>query len=246
MDNINNSFFDGHYKEIWKTIFPEKTTLFEVDFLSTLIQHKKHWILDLMCGNGRHSLELAKRGYSVTAIDNLDYYIEEINSKAVSLGVQIDTRTQSALEMKLEREYNLALIMGNSFQFFDQSQLIILLKRVSNHMPTGGMLVINSWMILEIAAKSFQPTYHSKILEYDMSVSSRWCFSPTRIETDCTIVDAQGEKEEKEGIDFIYSLNEIETILGNAGFIIDQLYSIPGKKKFEFGDPRIYIVAKKA
>ena len=32
-ENINNSFFDGYYKDIWRHIFPEKTTLAEVDFI---------------------------------------------------------------------------------------------------------------------------------------------------------------------------------------------------------------------
>ena len=32
-ENINSNFFDGYYKEIWKQVFPEKTTLAEVDFI---------------------------------------------------------------------------------------------------------------------------------------------------------------------------------------------------------------------
>ena len=32
-ENINNHFFDGYYKDIWRHIFPEKTTLAEVDFI---------------------------------------------------------------------------------------------------------------------------------------------------------------------------------------------------------------------
>ena len=33
-------------------------------------------ILDLACGYGRHSLELARRGYDVTGIDITSEYIE--------------------------------------------------------------------------------------------------------------------------------------------------------------------------
>jgi hypothetical protein len=32
-ENINNHFFDGYYKDICRQIFPEKTTLAEVDII---------------------------------------------------------------------------------------------------------------------------------------------------------------------------------------------------------------------
>ena len=32
-ENVNNSFFDGYYKDIWRQFFPEKTTRAEVDFI---------------------------------------------------------------------------------------------------------------------------------------------------------------------------------------------------------------------
>ena len=61
-ENVNNSFFDGHYKDIWRHVFPEKTTLAEVDFI---VEEAKlnpgHHVLDIMCGYGRHTLELANR-----------------------------------------------------------------------------------------------------------------------------------------------------------------------------------------
>ena len=45
-------------------------TLGEVDFIEREISYnKKGRILDIGCGTGRHSLELARRGYSVTGID---------------------------------------------------------------------------------------------------------------------------------------------------------------------------------
>ena len=39
-------------------------------------------VLDLMCGYGRHAIALAKKGIEVTAIDNLEEYINEIKDTA--------------------------------------------------------------------------------------------------------------------------------------------------------------------
>src|SRR5262245_17035741 len=90
--NVNNSFFDGYYKDIWRHIFPEKTTLAEVDFI---IQEGKldpeDNVLDIMCGYGRHSVELARRGLNVTAVDNLCDYINEIKDKSTNENLPIKT-----------------------------------------------------------------------------------------------------------------------------------------------------------
>ena len=48
------------------------------------------------------------------------------------------------------------------------------------------------------------------------------------------------------GIDYIYSVNEMEAMLKNAGLSLKEVYSIPGKKKFTIGDPRAYIIAEKS
>lgn len=53
----------------------------EVDFLIDQLKLQgNEKILDLACGYGRHSLELARRGYDVTGIDITSEYIVEILS----------------------------------------------------------------------------------------------------------------------------------------------------------------------
>ena len=59
------------------------------------------------------------------------------------------------------------------------------------------------------------------------------------------IITDSGEREEKNGIDFIYSISELERMLNKTGFHLKEIYSIPGKKLFSLGEPRAYIVAEK-
>jgi hypothetical protein len=69
-ENINNSFFDGYYKDIWRVLIPEALTKAEVDYLVNAARLKPGSnVLDLMCGYGRHALSLQ----SVTMLrpDNL-------------------------------------------------------------------------------------------------------------------------------------------------------------------------------
>ena len=245
-ENVNNSFFDGYYKEIWRHIFPEKTTLAEVDFI---IKDGKlntgNAVLDVMCGYGRHSLELAKRGIKVTAVDNLADYINEIKEKSEAGKLEIESICEDALEMQLDKQYDAAICMGNSLQFFNEEETLRLLSNISAHLKPGGKFFINTWSIAEIAMKDFKDKSWSRIGDLLFLTDCKLLFHPTRIETSSIIITDAGERENKMGIDFVYSISEMETMLNKTRFQLNEIYSIPGKKTFTVGEPRAYIVAEK-
>jgi len=246
LENINNSFFDGHYKDIWRHIFPEKTTQAEVDFIVEAAKLKQgEHILDIMCGYGRHSLELAKRGINVTAVDNLTDYINEIKEKATARNLPIESACADILEMQIDREFDAVICMGNSLQFFNEEDLTRILSNISAHLKSGGIFFINTWSLAEIAVKNFTDKSWSRIGELLFLTESKFLFHPTRIETASMIITDKGDREEKKGIDFIYSISELETLLNKTGFKLKEIYSIPGKKQFTVGEPRAYIVAEK-
>ena len=67
--NINDSFFDSSYKYDWKKIIPPGLTEAEVDFIIEVASlHPGDHVLDLMCGYGRHAIELASRDIKVKAL----------------------------------------------------------------------------------------------------------------------------------------------------------------------------------
>jgi 2-polyprenyl-3-methyl-5-hydroxy-6-metoxy-1,4-benzoquinol methylase len=245
-ENINNSFFDGYYKDIWRHFFPEKTTQAEVDFIveEAKLKPGEH-LLDIMCGFGRHSLELANRGINVTAVDNLPDYINEIEEKALTRSLPVATICTDILEMQIDQDFDAVICMGNSLQFFSEEDTTRILSNISAHIKPGGKFFINTWSLAEIALKNFKDKSWSRIGELLFLTESKFLFHPTRIETVSTIIPDKGEREEKKGIDFIYSISELETMLNKAGFSLKEIYSIPGKKQFTAGEPRAYIVAEK-
>ena len=92
---------------------------------------------------------------------------------------------------------------------------------------------------------NFKENSWSRIGELLFLTESKFLFHPTRIETNSIIITDVGEKEEKMGIDFIYSISQLESIFNKTGFQLKEIYSIPGKKRFTVGEPRAYIVAEK-
>lgn len=247
MSNINDSFFDGQYKDIWKTIIPAQLTDKEVEFMLPYFNLKERSkVLDLMCGYGRHAIALARKGIPVTAVDNLADYISEIKNMTEKESLPIKTIQSGVLDLSTNEKFDLAICMGNSINFFDAGDTERLLKNISSFLKPGGQLLINSWSIAEIAIKSFKEKSENEIGDLKFHTEAQFLFHPSRIESEIAMTDKNGRTETKKGIDYIFSINEMETMLKNAGFALKEVYSIPGRKKFTIGEPRAYLVAEKS
>jgi 2-polyprenyl-3-methyl-5-hydroxy-6-metoxy-1,4-benzoquinol methylase len=75
------------YKKIWTLDIQDMSwvepAVHEVDFVvESLELRRQDRVLDLACGFGRHTLELARRGYSVVGVDITPEYIGEARRKA--------------------------------------------------------------------------------------------------------------------------------------------------------------------
>lgn len=135
--------------------------------------------------------------------------------------------------------------MGNSLNFFNADDTSKILTNIAAHLKSGGQLLINSWSVAEIVFKSFKEKTWGNVGELKFLTDSKILFYPTRMETESIVIAPDGTTEKKLGIDYIFSINELETMMKMAGLELQEVYSIPGKRKFAIGEPRAYIVVKK-
>jgi 2-polyprenyl-3-methyl-5-hydroxy-6-metoxy-1,4-benzoquinol methylase len=244
--NINDIYFDGLYKEVWRSFIPEDLTVKEIDFMLDYFKLKPgDKVLDLMCGYGRHAIGLGRKGISVTAVDNLDDYIHEINQVVREENLPVSAVCENVIEFKTSETFDLAICMGNSLNFFDVNDTLKLLSNTSSNLKTGGSLLINTWSLAEIVIKSFRDKSWSRFGDNIFLSDSKYLFHPARVETDSMIIAPDGTVESKKAIDYVFSVNEMEVMLNQAGFELKEIYSIPGRKKFTAGEPRAYIVGEK-
>jgi D-alanine-D-alanine ligase len=119
----------------------------EVDFLvaAAAIGPQSH-ILDLCCGQGRHSLELARRGFKhVTGYDRSRYLIRLARKRAQSEGLSVVFKEGDARSPRLaESSLDCVAIMGNSFGYFaDKQDDERVLAAVGKLLRPSGQLVLD-------------------------------------------------------------------------------------------------------
>ena len=190
-------------------------------------------------------MTLGRKGIDVTAIDNLADYVDEVKEIAVKENLPVNCIKADVTEYEPKEIFDLVICLGNNLSFFNQEETETLFSMIGSHTKQGGMFIANTWTIAEIVFKNFTPNSWSEVNGFRYLVNSKIFFNPTRIEMETIVTPGKGEEERKTAVDYIYSLNEMETILKNSGFGMKNIWSIPGKKKFTLGEPRAYIVAEK-
>jgi len=103
-------------------------------------------ILDLCCGQGRHSLELARRGFlKVEGLDRSRYLVEKARAQAKKEGLEVRFREGDARELHYTANtFDVVLILGNSFGYFEDIQDDMeVLKEVSRVLKPMGRLLID-------------------------------------------------------------------------------------------------------
>jgi len=103
-------------------------------------------ILDLSCGQGRHSLELARRGFHfVEGLDRSRYLIQKAKSQARKENLQVRFREGEARNLPYPNDtFDVIMILGNSFGYFETIQDDLrVLREVFRVMKPWGRLLID-------------------------------------------------------------------------------------------------------
>lgn len=244
--NPNDSFFSGIYKEVWRKIIPAGLTEAEVDFIIDIAELKENSrLIDLMCGYGRHTLALARKGCEVTAIDSAEDYIEEIKQISRKENLPVTAEVGNVAQTRFSGSFEAAICMGNSYSFFDEAGLMRLFANVAALLQPGAKFIINTWMIAEIVFRHFRENEWYNVEEYRYLTESQLCFHPTRLEVNHIILPPSGSAQVLKGVDYIFSIAELNRMFDATGFVIKEIYYTPRKRKFQLGDTRAYIVVER-
>ena len=119
----------------------------EVDLLEKALNlDKADRILDLFGGQGRHSIELGKRGYQdLTVLDYSDYLINLGKRLAKKEKVRVSFYQADARSTGLpSNNYSVIIVMANSFGYFaNERGNLEVLKEINRLLKTKGRLFLD-------------------------------------------------------------------------------------------------------
>ena len=104
-------------------------------------------VLDVACGTGGYSIELAKDGYSAVGIDLDSEMISRARLKAEESGAEAAFYVLDMREMasKLKNDYKVIFCIGNSIVHLGSSEEILkVLKQMNRMLLKGGALVLQT------------------------------------------------------------------------------------------------------
>ena len=119
----------------------------EIDLLEKTLDLKKtDRILDLFGGQGRHSIELAKRGYrDLTVLDYSSYLINLGKRLAKKINQKINFyQADARLTGLTSSDYSVIIVMSNSFGYFiDERENLKVLKEIYRLLRAKGKLLLD-------------------------------------------------------------------------------------------------------
>ncbi|MBK9098920.1 MAG: class I SAM-dependent methyltransferase [bacterium] len=197
-------------------------TIGECDFLEQELNFNKSLkILDVGCGTGRHSIELSKRGYSVTGIDLSDSQLAVAREKAAKENLKINFQKQDARNLPFNKEFDAAIMLcEGGFALMETDEMNFeILKSVTKSLREKSKFIFTT-------LNGLFPLYHSvekfcaanSIGDNATYRSNTFDLMTFREHNITRIVDDDGNKKTLECNERFYVPSEITWLLKSLGY----------------------------
>jgi SAM-dependent methyltransferase len=180
-------------------------------------------LLDLCCGFGRISLELARRGFAVTGVDITEAFLRTAGEDALYGGLDAEFVREDARSFKRPEFFDAAVNLYISFGYFeDPADDLLAARNVFDSLKPGGVFIIET-LGKEIAVRDFtecewfERAGYTVLTEYEAvdswaALKNRW------------ILIRDGERTEKTFTQRLYAATELRRLLFEAGFGSVEIY----------------------
>jgi cyclopropane fatty-acyl-phospholipid synthase-like methyltransferase len=238
-------FFDAHAPVYMENVFT-KNTVEEVNFiLEELKLPQGSQILDVGCGTGRHSVELAKRGYKVTGVDISSGMLSEAKITARKAGVEVEWIKADASKFRPSGSFDAAVCLcEGAFGLLgkDDDPLeheLSILRNINKALKTNKRLILT-------ALNGFR-----MIREHSQEDVEKEIFDPlTLVEISSQEYDTPEGKKKVWVKERGFIPTELALLFRQAGFKVEQIWGGTagdwGRRKIDLDEIEVMVVARKA
>ncbi|HSR30524.1 MAG TPA: class I SAM-dependent methyltransferase [Anaerolineae bacterium] len=219
----------------------------EVDFvLSVLGLEPGAAILDLCCGVGRHSLELARRGYRVSGVDRTSAYLQTARERTALEFLDVEWIQADMRDFVRPDAFDGAINLFTSFGYFeDPAEDHRVVQNIFRSLRPGGTLIMEM-MGKEILARIFLPHDWREMPDgtlflQERSLTRDWTWIENR-----WILVKDGQKREFATGHRIYDGAGLKALLLDVGFESVELFGALAKIPYDTNARRLVAVARRA
>ena len=218
----------------------------QIEFLQTHIKiPKDSKILDLCCGNGRHTVELKKLGYDVVGLDLSEDLLEVARSKASEDGLDLHFVQCDMREIPYENYFDFVVQFFTSFGYFEtdaENQRV--LSAISKALKSGGKFMID-YMNPDCIVKNLVAKDEKQIAEDVSIIQERWIDDSTHRVNKKITLNKNGEKSVFNESVRMYSLQEIIEMLPSEGLRLTEVYGDFDGSEYGSDSPRMILIGEK-
>jgi len=201
-------------------------------------------VLDLCCGVGRHSLDLARRGFQVTGVDRTRPYLDRAARQAEAEGLEIEFVQSDMRSFCRPDAFDAVVNLFTSFGYFedpeDDRQVAL---NVCRSLKSGGAFLIDM-MGKEILARIFRERdwYEEDgvLILQERKVTKNWSWMENR-----WIMFKDNHRAELNLSHRIYSATELASLLTECGFAHVDAYGDLEGSAYDHLARRLVVVARK-
>ncbi|MGE6609897.1 class I SAM-dependent DNA methyltransferase [Peribacillus sp. NPDC076916] len=208
-------------------------------------------VLDLACGTGEMTVELAQHGFDVTGVDLSDEMLLVANEKAVKLGLSIPLFQQNMAELEGLGQFDCVTIFCDSLNYLrNEEDIVKTFSRVHEHLKDGGLFLFDVHSIYKMEEIFRDNTFAVNGEE----VSYIWdCFpgeEPYSVEHDLSFFVRDDESGLYDRFDELhyqrtYPVEQYKKWLEQAGFTVSEILADLEDAPLVAETERILFVASK-
>jgi SAM-dependent methyltransferase len=238
-------FFDQTFVDFWQTAVGEHTVQ-ECDFLEkALLLSKGARLLDIPCGIGQHSLELARRGYVVTGVDLSSACIAHAQIRSSTEGLSVDWRRENMHCIRYCREFDACFCWGNSLGYLEREDTVEFVGAVADALKPGAQFILETGAIAESILPDFREDTWGWIDDYLALEKHRYHIAAGRLEVQFILIK-DGRIANRDYTQWVYSCGEIIRMLSGVGLETHALYGSIDKTPYQLGCRDLILIARRA